>query len=143
MEGMNGPLRGDRSLRGHESLRDDLSAKDAADPARLATAPIEVGIQFLDVEQVDEVAILRVKDGRFVPYATDGTTNATLRKDDDPETITLERAAELLADKRAKGPVKKTAKKAAARKTAPAKKTAVKKAAVKKTAAKRTAASEA
>ncbi|MEZ0165521.1 type I DNA topoisomerase [Kineococcus sp. LSe6-4] len=75
-----------------------------------------------------------VKDGRFGPYATDGTTNATLRKDDDPETITLERAAELLADKRARGPVKKTAKKAAAKKTT-AKKTAAKKTAAKKTAA--------
>ncbi|WP_432541817.1 type I DNA topoisomerase [Kineococcus sp. SYSU DK002] len=75
-----------------------------------------------------------IKDGRFGPYATDGTTNATLRKDDDPETVTLERAAELLAEKRAKGPVKKTAKKAAAKKTA-AKKTAAKRAPAKKTAA--------
>ncbi|GAB3456545.1 type I DNA topoisomerase [Kineococcus endophyticus] len=79
-----------------------------------------------------------VKDGRFGPYATDGTTNATLRKDDDPETITLERAAELLADKRAKGPVKKTAKKAAAKKTTA--KTTAKKTTAKKTAAKKTAA---
>ncbi|MEW1956422.1 type I DNA topoisomerase [Kineococcus sp. NPDC059986] len=75
-----------------------------------------------------------IKDGRFGPYATDGTTNATLRKDDDPETVTLERAAELLAEKRAKGPVKKTAKKAAAKKTT-AKKTTAKKTAAKKTAA--------
>ncbi|WP_380158713.1 type I DNA topoisomerase [Kineococcus sp. R86509] len=83
-----------------------------------------------------------IKDGRFGPYATDGTTNATLRKDDDPETVTLERAAELLAEKRAKGPVKKTARKTAAKKTA-AKKTAVKKTAAKKTAAKTTVASDA
>ncbi|WP_432510412.1 type I DNA topoisomerase [Kineococcus sp. SYSU DK001] len=75
-----------------------------------------------------------IKDGRFGPYATDGTTNATLRKDDDPETVTLERAAELLAEKRAKGPVKKTAKKAAVKKTA-AKKTAAKRAPAKKAAA--------
>jgi DNA topoisomerase-1 len=75
-----------------------------------------------------------IKDGRFGPYATDGTTNATLRKDDDPETVTLERAAELLAEKRAKGPVKKTAKKAAAKKTT-AKKTTAKKTTAKKTAA--------
>jgi DNA topoisomerase-1 len=80
-----------------------------------------------------------IKDGRFGPYATDGTTNATLRKDDDPETVTLERAAELLAEKRAKGPVKKTAKKAAAKKTT-AKKTTAKKTTAKKTAAKKTAA---
>ncbi len=48
-----------------------------------------------------------VKDGRFGPYVTDGETNATLRKDDSVEQITLERAAELLAEKRAKGPAKR------------------------------------
>ena len=48
-----------------------------------------------------------VKDGRFGPYVTDGETNATLRKDDDPEKITPERGYELLADKRAQGPAKK------------------------------------
>jgi DNA topoisomerase-1 len=85
-----------------------------------------------------------VKEGRFGPYVTDGETNATLRKDDSVETISLLRAAELLADKRARGPVKKTAaKKAPAKKTAakkaPAKKTAAKKAPAKKTAAKKTA----
>ncbi|MDT0317931.1 type I DNA topoisomerase [Streptomyces millisiae] len=78
-----------------------------------------------------------VKDGRFGPYVTDGETNATLRRDDDPETITAERGYELLAEKRAKGPAKKTTKKAA--KKAPAKKTAAKKATA-KTAAKKTAA---
>jgi DNA topoisomerase-1 len=58
-----------------------------------------------------------VKGGRFGEYVTDGEYNATLRKDDTVEAITLERAAELLAERRAKGPVKKTAKKTAARKT--------------------------
>ncbi|WP_225755050.1 type I DNA topoisomerase [Actinotalea sp. Marseille-Q4924] len=48
-----------------------------------------------------------VKDGRFGPYVTDGETNATLRKEDAVETVTLERAAELLAEKRARGPVKR------------------------------------
>ncbi|WP_052847654.1 type I DNA topoisomerase [Streptomyces avicenniae] len=81
-----------------------------------------------------------VKDGRFGPYVTDGETNATLRRDDEVETLTPERGYELLAEKRAKGPVKKTAaKKAPAKKTA-AKKTAVKKAPAKKAAAKKTAA---
>jgi DNA topoisomerase-1 len=47
-----------------------------------------------------------VKEGRFGPYVTDGTTNASLRKDDDVESITIERAAELLADRRARGPAK-------------------------------------
>jgi DNA topoisomerase-1 len=50
-----------------------------------------------------------VKDGRFGPYVTDGQTNATLRKDDPVDTLTPERAQELLAEKRAKGPAKKKA----------------------------------
>jgi DNA topoisomerase I len=68
-----------------------------------------------------------IKDGRFGPYVTDGETNASLRKGDDVLSITDARASELLADRRARGPVKRTAKKAA--KKAPAKKTAAKKAA--------------
>ena len=43
-----------------------------------------------------------VKDGRFGPYVTDGETNASLRRGDTPEGITLERAVELLAERRAK-----------------------------------------
>ncbi|MER7413014.1 type I DNA topoisomerase [Streptomyces cacaoi] len=80
-----------------------------------------------------------VKDGRFGPYVTDGETNATLRRDDDPETITPERGFELLAEKRAKGPAKKTAKKTAAKKSTSAKKTTAKKTAAKSTAGKSTA----
>ena len=69
-----------------------------------------------------------VKAGRFGEYVTDGEYNATLRKDDSVEAITLERAAELLAERRAKGPAKKAAKKSAPRKTTKkaAKKTAKK-----------------
>ena len=61
-----------------------------------------------------------IKDGRFGAYVTDGETNATLRRGDEIETITAERAAELLAEKRAKGPApkKRPTKKAAARKAA-------------------------
>ncbi|MGV9610793.1 type I DNA topoisomerase [Nocardia xishanensis] len=73
-----------------------------------------------------------IKDGRFGPYVTDGETNASLRKGDEVESITDERASELLADRRARGPVKKAAKKTAAKKT-PAKKATAKKAAAKKT----------
>ncbi|BBX00162.1 DNA topoisomerase I [Mycolicibacterium moriokaense] len=65
-----------------------------------------------------------IKDGRFGPYVTDGETNASLRKGDDVLSLTDERAAELLADRRARGPVKR--KKAT--KKAPAKKRAAKKA---------------
>jgi DNA topoisomerase-1 len=72
-----------------------------------------------------------IKDGRFGPYVTDGETNASLRKGDDVLSITDERAAELLADRRARGPVTRTAKKAPARK-APAKKAVRKKAPAKK-----------
>jgi DNA topoisomerase I len=92
-----------------------------------------------------------VKDGRFGPYVTDGETNATLRRDDDVETITAERGFELLADKRAKGPVKKAAKKKATAKkstkktakTAKTAKSATAKATAKKTAAKKTTAKKA
>jgi DNA topoisomerase-1 len=49
-----------------------------------------------------------LKEGRFGPYVTDGETNASLRKGDDPETVTLDRAVELLAERRAKGPAKRT-----------------------------------
>ena len=71
-----------------------------------------------------------VKDGRFGPYVTDGETNASLRKGDTVEELTDERAAELLAIRRAAGPAKKKKKapakkkKAAAKKKAPAKKKA-------------------
>ncbi|WP_123915183.1 type I DNA topoisomerase [Georgenia muralis] len=68
-----------------------------------------------------------VKDGRFGPYVTDGETNATLRKDDDVETITPERGFELLAEKRAKGPVKKTTTRKAPAKRATTRKTPAKK----------------
>ncbi len=81
-----------------------------------------------------------IKDGRFGPYVTDGETNASLRKGDEVDSITDERASELLADRRARGPVKKTAKKAAAKKTPAKKATAAKKTAAKKTTAKKTAA---
>jgi DNA topoisomerase-1 len=80
-----------------------------------------------------------VKDGRFGPYVTDGEVNATLRRDDSVEEITPERGYELLAEKRAKGPVKKTAAKKTTAKKTTAKKATVKKATVKKTAAKKTA----
>jgi DNA topoisomerase-1 len=62
-----------------------------------------------------------IKDGRFGPYVTDGETNASLRKGDDIEKITDERASELLAERRAKAGT--TTKKAPARrKPAPRKK---------------------
>jgi DNA topoisomerase-1 len=47
-----------------------------------------------------------IKDGRFGPYVTDGETNASLRKGDSVESVTLQRAVELLAERRAAGPAK-------------------------------------
>ncbi|MFL6137700.1 MAG: type I DNA topoisomerase [Frankiaceae bacterium] len=61
--------------------------------------------------------LIQLKAGRFGPYVTDGETNASLRKGDDPETLTTERAAELLADRRSRGPAKRPAR-ATAKRTA-------------------------
>jgi DNA topoisomerase-1 len=105
----------------------------AADPGR------EVG------KDPESGNMVHVKSGRFGPYVTDGEYNATLRQGDDEATITIERAAELLAERRAKGPAKKAAKKGAKKATAKkstAKKTTAKKATAKKTAAKKTTAAK-
>lgn len=83
---------------------------------------------------------VKVKDGRFGPYVTDGVTNATIPRGESVEDIDFERAVQLLADKRAKGPAKP--KKAAARKKPAPKKAAAKKPAAKKPAAKKPAASK-
>ena len=48
-----------------------------------------------------------IKEGRFGPYVTDGETNASLRTGDSVETITPERAAELLLLRRERGPAPK------------------------------------
>jgi DNA topoisomerase-1 len=81
---------------------------------------------------------LVIKEGRFGPYVTDGEFNASLRRGQTPEALTMEEASEMLAEKRAKGPAPR--KKAAAKK-APAKKAAG--AAEGATAAKKTAAKKA
>ncbi|MGZ0233606.1 type I DNA topoisomerase [Streptomyces sp. CPS1] len=109
-----------------------------AQPKQRGRAAAKPPLKELGEDPVSNKPVV-VKDGRFGPYVTDGETNATLRSGDSVETITPERGFELLAEKRAKAPAKKTAKKAAAKKTAPAKKTAAKKTAAKKTAAKKTA----
>jgi DNA topoisomerase-1 len=50
---------------------------------------------------------IRLRDGRFGPYVTDGETNATIPRGENAMDVTYERAIELLADKRAKGPAPK------------------------------------
>jgi DNA topoisomerase I len=84
---------------------------------------------------------LVIKDGRFGPYVTDGETNASLRRGQTPEAMSVEQASEMLAEKRAKGPAprRKAAKKAAAKKSTAAKKTT---AAKKSTVAKKTTAAK-
>ena len=93
----------------------------AADPGK------EVGTDPVSGQTV------RLKSGRFGSYVTDGEFNATLRQGDDESTLTIERAAELLAERRAKGPAKKAAKRGAKKtaKKSTSKKT-TKKAAAKK-----------
>jgi DNA topoisomerase-1 len=75
-----------------------------------------------------------VKEGRFGPYVTDGETNASLRKGDLVEEITIERASELLQIRRETAPKKKTGarKKVAKKKSTAKKKSAGRKAAAKK-----------
>ncbi|PUB24064.1 DNA topoisomerase I [Promicromonospora sp. AC04] len=75
---------------------------------------------------------IQVKDGRFGPYVTDGETNRTLPRDVTPESITAERAIELLAEKRAQGPAKKRTTRSTTAKKPAAKKPAAKKAPAKK-----------
>ncbi|MCX4907690.1 type I DNA topoisomerase [Streptomyces sp. NBC_00878] len=109
-----------------------------AQPKQRGRAAAKPPLKELGADPVSGQPVV-VKDGRFGPYVTDGETNATLRSGDSVEEITPERGFELLAEKRAKSPAKKTAKKTAAKK-APAKKTAAKKTAAAKTAAKKTTA---
>lgn len=84
-----------------------------------------------------------IKDGRFGPYITDGQTNVTVPRSEDPATISAERAFELLADKRAKGPAKKRTTRKTTSKKATTKKTTTKKAATTKKATAKTATSKA
>ncbi|MBL1093562.1 type I DNA topoisomerase [Streptomyces sp. NPDC001739] len=134
-----------RSLESEEQLF-TITLEEAlaiyAQPKQRGRAAAKPPLKELGTDPVSGKPVV-VKDGRFGAYVTDGETNATLRRDDDVETITPERGYELLAEKRAKGPAKKkTAKKAPAKKTA-AKKTTAKKTAAKKTTAKKTTAKKA
>jgi DNA topoisomerase-1 len=122
-----------RSLETEEQLF-TVTVEDAmrlyAEPKRGRNQRVAAPLKELGEDPVSGKPVV-VKDGRFGPYVTDGEVNASLRRDDSVETITIERAAELLQDRRDRGPAKKKksgTKKAAAKKKA-TKKTAAKKAA--------------
>ena len=81
---------------------------------------------------------IRIKDGRFGAYVTDGVTNVTIPRGETVEEIDFERAVQMLADKRAKGPVlKKTAAKKPTAKKPTAKKPAAKRPVAKKSTVKK------
>ncbi len=103
-----------RTLEGEELLLNitlpqalEIYAQPKTRGGRAASAPLR--------ELGDDPATgkpMVIKDGRFGPYVTDGETNATLRSGDSAQDITPQRAAELLADKRAKGPAPKKTRRA-------------------------------
>ncbi|MDU0292039.1 type I DNA topoisomerase [Saccharothrix longispora] len=115
-----------RSLTGEDQLFTvtlDEALKIYAEPKKRGRAAAAPPLKELGEDPVSGKPMV-VKEGRFGPYVTDGETNASLRKSDSVEGLSDERASELLAEKRAKGPAPKKkapAKKAPARK-APAKK---------------------
>ncbi len=127
-----------RSLDSEEQLftftlaeaKDLFSQPKARGRARAAAPPLrELG------DDPDTGKPMVVKNGRFGPYVTDGETNASLRKGDDVDALTVQRASELLADRRATAPARpaaRTTRRAPARSTA---KPAAKKPAAAKTAA--------
>jgi DNA topoisomerase I len=101
-----------------------------AQPKRGRGRPASPPLRELGIDPATEKPIV-VKDGRFGPYITDGETNVTVPRGEPIEELTHERAVELLADKRARGPAKKPARRSAAKRT-PAKRTTKKPPAKKK-----------
>jgi DNA topoisomerase I len=102
-----------RSLESEEQLLtiglEDALAVLAQPPRRRGQRAATAPLRELGADPVGGKPIV-LKAGRFGPYVTDGETNASLRRGDDPETVSLERAVELLAERRAKGPAKKPAR---------------------------------
>ena len=113
------------------SITLDEARRIYAEPKRRGRAAAQPPIKQLGDNDVSGKP-MTVKDGRFGPYVTDGTTNASLRRGDDPEQLTDARANELLSERRAKeaadGGAKKTTKKAAKKSTKKSTRKATKKA---------------
>jgi len=96
-----------RSLEDEEQLfsltLDEALAKLAEPKARGRRGAAAPPLKELGDDPVSKKPIV-VKEGRFGPYVTDGDVNASLRSGDDVESLSPERAAQLLQDKRDKGP---------------------------------------
>jgi DNA topoisomerase-1 len=98
-----------RSLTGEDQIFDitlDEALAIYAQPKTRGRAAAAAPLKEFGADPVSGKPVV-LKSGRFGPYVTDGETNATLRRDDDPATVAPERAFELLAEKRAKGPAPK------------------------------------
>ena len=112
----------------------ELLAAPKTRQRRVAAPPLKE----LGPDPITEKALV-IKDGRFGPYVTDGETNASLRRGQSIEALTVEQASEMLAEKRAKGPAPRKRTARAAKSTAPAAKaTAAKKTTARKVAKKTT-----
>ena len=126
------------------SLPDDVSPLDVqleqalfllSQPKRRGRSAPKEPIKTFESSPITEQPI-RLLEGRYGPYVTDGETNASLPKGTETETVTFEQALQLLAERAAKGPSrkKKKTKKKATKKKAAKKKSAKKKATKKKAA---------
>ena len=112
------------------SITLDEARRIYAEPKRRGRAAAKPPLKMLGDNDVSGKP-MTVKDGRFGPYVTDGETNASLQRGDTPETMTDQRANELLSARRAreaegggkKATKKKTTKKKAAKKAAKPKQT--------------------
>jgi len=126
-----------RSLPGEDAIFtiDLAGAQELFAQPKYGNRTTKSAIKEFDADPVSGKPV-KIKDGRFGPYITDGVTNITVPRGENPEEVTFERAVQLLAEKREKGPAKKpAAKKAPAKKPAAAKSTTTRASATKKTTA--------
>ena len=118
------------------SITLDEARRIYAEPKRRGRAAAQPPLKQLGDNDVSGKP-MTVKDGRFGPYVTDGTTNASLRRGDDPEQLTDARANELLSERRAKeaanGGAKKSTKKSGKKSTKKSSKKSTKKSSKKAT----------
>lgn len=108
-----------RSLANEEqifSITLDEARRIYAEPKRRGRGAAKPPLKLLGDNDVSGKP-MSIKDGRFGPYVTDGTTNASLQRGDTPETMTDERANELLSARRAREAENPKPAKKAARKT--------------------------